>query len=76
MDKEYGYSSSGELIRYTIYEYKNGLLCTNQLYTSVFRLIREVEHLYTDYGKIIMLESKELSLMSSARSYVLRYEYD
>lgn len=70
------HSSNGEAIRITSHTYLNGLNTKTDVYGgSKKEKIREIGKTYDSNYNLIMLESKELVLWSSASSYVMRYEY-
>ena len=86
---EYEYDNQGKLVKETIYSgtdkkpvqyskhsYQNGL----NVKTEIFNInnnekIREIRRYYDRNDNLIYLESEELSMYSSAMSYVTKYEY-
>jgi len=86
---EYKYDNQGKLVKETTYSgtdntpiqfsvhsYQNGL----NVKTEIFNIyndqkIREIRRYYDTNDNLIYLESEELSIYSSAMSYVTKYEY-
>jgi hypothetical protein len=74
--KEKFYSSDDQCIYYTIHSYTGSLQTKSDLYTfSSNTHYRSINRTFDRNSNIITLESKELSLVSSMMSYVLRYKY-
>ncbi|WP_319502487.1 hypothetical protein [uncultured Draconibacterium sp.] len=86
---EYEYDNSGNLIKETAYDsnnrpyaqtkhsFKNGLNIQSDIYggEEMTLRVREIHRTYDRNNNLIIKESNELLLTSSAISYVLRYEY-
>ena len=87
---EYEYNNQGELvkeadysmgendtpIRITKHSYQNGLNVKTEIFTySNNEKIREINRFYDNNDNLIYLDSRELSIYSSAMSYVTKYEY-
>ena len=86
---EYKYDDQGKLVKettysgmdntptqYSVHSYQNGL----NIKTEIFNIandqkIREIRRYYDKNDNLIYLESEELSMYSSAMSYVTKYEY-
>ena len=86
---EYEYDNQGKLVKETkysgtdntpiqfnVHSYQNGL----NVKTEIFNIkndqkIREIRRYYDRNDNLIYLESKELSMFSSAMSFVSKYEY-
>lgn len=76
LTKETLHSSNGEVVRITSHAYSNGLNTKTEVYGGVKKeKIREIKKTYDSNYNLVMIESKELVLWSSASSYVMRYEY-
>ena len=75
--KETNYSGTDNTpIRFSEHSYQNGL----NVKTEIFNInndqkIREIRRYYDRNDNLIYLESEELSMYSSAMSYVTKYEY-
>ena len=75
--KETNYSGTDNTpIQNSVHSYQNGLI----IKTEIFNLnndqkIREIRRHYDTNDNLIYLESEELSMYSSAMSYVTKYEY-
>lgn len=86
---EYEYNSLGELIvetnysgednrafQYSVHDYRNGLQVKTDVFTAGNnQKIREITRYYDKNDNLIYLESEELSMVSSAMSYVVKYDY-
>jgi len=86
---EYEYNSRGELVmetyysgednsafQYSVHVYRNGLRVKTELFNAGDnQKIREITRYYDENDNLIYLESKELSMVSSAMSYVVKYDY-
>jgi len=87
-NNSYEYNVVGELIKEIAYAYDNAILSvTNTFYKNGVNTLtevywgnqeiktREIRKTYDSSGNLIIKESDELSILSSAMSHVLRYEY-
>jgi hypothetical protein len=85
---EYEYNNQNELVKETnysatnntpvqisIHSYQNGLNVKTEIFNRNDEKIREIRRYFDRNDNLIYLESKELSLHSSSRSYVIIYEY-
>ena len=86
---EYEYDNHGQLVKQTTYSgldntpirlnehtYQNGLNVKTEIFNySNKQKIREIRRYYDENGNLIYLESQELSIFSSALSYISKYEY-
>ena len=86
---DYEYNSRGELVvetkysgednrafQYSVHEYRNGLQVKTDVFTAGNnQKIREITRYYDENDNLIYLESEELSMVSSAMSYVVKYDY-
>ena len=72
--KETSYAYDNHCISYTIHTYSGILLLKSDVYRGGVHL-REILRTYDMNNNLIILESNELSMLSSAMSCVLRYEY-
>lgn len=74
--KETLFESDSKMIQYTVYTYaddKNVLTTVyNQLNNTA---IRQINKSFDRFGNLVVLSSKELSLLSSMSNYTHRYEY-
>ena len=75
--KETSYGKDNTQYSYTQHTYKNGLNIKSEIFSDTENKapFREILRTYDKNGNLIILESNELSLVSSNASYVLRYEY-
>lgn len=74
--KELSYGFDGQCVFYTIHSYTGSLQTKSEIYNfSTNSNIRTINRIFDKNKNIITLESKELSLVSSLASFVLRYEY-
>lgn len=73
--KEVLHSAKGESLTITKHSYTNGLNSKTEIYRGNEK-IREINKTYDSNYNLIMIESKELTVYSSAISYVMRYEYE
>jgi len=74
--KERIYTYDNQLLSFTNHQYTGGLNTRSDVYAgSEKEHVRQILKTYDDAFNLIVLESKELSLVSSMMSYVLRYEY-
>lgn len=70
------YSVDNELFREIKHSYTNGLQTKSDTFQGLeMEQLREVKRTFDANRNLILLESNELSILSSARSHVLRYEY-
>nr|MBI1230463.1 hypothetical protein [Cytophagales bacterium] len=70
------YSSENELFRVIKHSYTNGLQTKSDTFQGLeLEQLREVKRTFDANGNLILLESNELSMLSSTHSHVLRYEY-
>lgn len=70
------YSGDNELFRVTKHSYTNGLQTKSDTFQGLeMEQLREVKRTFDANRNLILLESNELSILSSAHSHVLRYEY-
>ena len=86
---EYEYDHEGNLIKEThfsgtdnnpynfcLHSYQNGLIVKTEIFVfSNNQKIREIRRYYDDNDNLTYIESQELSLLSSALSYISKYEY-
>ena len=73
--KETKYSGiNNEPVQFSVHSYRNGLNVKTEVFNKNDR-IREIRRYYDTNNHLIYLESEELSLLSSAMSYVMKYEY-
>lgn len=77
LTQEISYSGEDNLPYYvTKHGYQDGLNVISEIFNlSNNEKIREIKRYYDKNDNLIYLESKELSLLSSAMSYVSKYEY-
>lgn len=76
--KETSYGNDNQPYSYTLHVFKNGLNVQSSVYTGAGKNwvhMREQFRTYDKNNNLIVLESNELSLVSSTMSYVLKYEY-
>lgn len=74
--KEVFHSSKGEPLTITRHTYTNGLKTKTEIsLASNNEKTRVINKTYDANHNLVMMESKELALYSSAMSYVMRYEY-
>ncbi|MCL2651982.1 MAG: hypothetical protein FWD60_13305 [Candidatus Azobacteroides sp.] len=78
--KENNYSGTDStLLSYSIHYYQNGLNVKTEtfIYYNIIgkTKLREIRRYYDENDNLIYLESEELSPLSSATSYVTKYEY-
>lgn len=75
--KETAYGSDSQAFSYVKHTYKNGLNIQSDIFAGEDMAIhvREILRTYDENGNLIIKESNELLLTSSAISYVERYEY-
>lgn len=74
--KETSYAYDNHCTSYTQHSYSNGLNIKSDVYSGKdMEHMREIIKTYDDNNNLIILESNELSICSSAMSCVLRYEY-
>lgn len=74
--KESTYTFDNQLISFTLHQYTGGLNTQSDVYAgSKNDHIRQILKTYDEDFNLIVLESNELSLISSMMSYVLKYEY-
>ncbi|HSI76046.1 MAG TPA: hypothetical protein VK957_09125 [Lunatimonas sp.] len=70
------YSGDNELFRVIKHSYTNGLQTKSDTFQGLeMEQLREVKRTFDANRNLILLESNELSILSSAHSHVLRYEY-
>ena len=66
-------------IQYSVYSYQNGLNVKTEVFVSYNNIgktkLRELRYYYDGNGNLIYIESQELSVFSSALSYISKYEY-
>jgi len=86
---EYEYDNQGQLVKETnysgmnntpiqfrVHSYQDGLNVKTEIFNnSNDQKIREIRRYYDENGNLIYLESQELSIFSSALSYISKYEY-
>lgn len=72
--KETRFLADNKVISETIHSYKGSLLIKTDVYQGDTHM-REITRSYDSSNNLLMLESKELSMFSSAMSYILKYEY-
>lgn len=72
--KEKSYAYDNHCTSYTQHSYSNGLNIKSDVYQGDIHL-REILRTYDLNNNLIILESNELYMLSSAMSCVLRYEY-
>jgi len=86
---EYEYDNQGKLVRetnysgedntpvqYGVHSYRNGLNVKTEVFNAGNnQKMREIRRYYDKNDNLIYLESEELSMMSSAMSYVVKYDY-
>jgi len=74
--KESLYTYDNQLLTFTNHQYAGGLNTRSDVYTGNNKEhIRQILKTYDKENKLLVLESNELSMLSSMMSYVLRYEY-
>lgn len=74
--RESNYAYDNQLLSYTKHQYTGGLNTRSDVYSgSRNEHIRQILKTYDDNFNLSVLDSKELSPVSSMMSYVLRYEY-
>lgn len=71
------YSANGEVNTVSNYFYQKGLNTKTEIYrgNKGTTKLREITKTYDSNGNLTILQSNELSLVSSASSFVLKYEY-
>lgn len=70
------YSGDNELFRVIKHSYTNGLQTKSDTFQGLeMEQLREVKRTFDANRNLILLESNELSILSSTHSHVLRYEY-
>lgn len=86
---EYEYDNQGKLVRetinsgedntpvqYSVHTYRNGLNAKTEVFNAGNnQKMREIRRYYDKNENLIYLESQELSMMSSAMSYVVKFDY-
>ena len=86
---EYEYDNQGKLVRetnysgedntpvqYGVHSYRNGLNVKTEVFNAGNnQKMREIRRYYDKNDNLIYLESEELSMLSSAMSYVVKYDY-
>lgn len=77
LESETGYSANGEVISVSKHFDTNGLNTLTEIYqgNNAKEKLREIRKTYDANRKLIVQESKELAVWSSASSFVLKYEY-
>lgn len=74
--KEIAYAYDNKILSVTNHFYKNGVNTLTEVYWGNQEIkTREIRKTYDSNGNLIIKESDELSILSSAMSHVLRYEY-
>ena len=73
--KETSYGKDNQQYSYTHHLYENGQIVQSDVFAGKNIHIREIFRTYDENNNLIILESNELSLVSSSVSYVLKYEY-
>jgi len=74
--KESSLAGDNQQLSYTQHSYSNGLNVQSDVYTGKDEEhIREIFRTYDENNNLIILQSNELSMLSSMMSYVLKYEY-
>ena len=74
--KEISYGKDNQQYSYTQHLYENGQNVQSDVFAGKnMEHIREIFRTYDENNNLIILESNELSLVSSSMSYVLKYEY-
>ena len=75
--KETSYSGTDNTpIQFRIHSYQKGLIVKTEIFNiSNNQKIREIRRHYDSNGNLIYLESEELSMYSSAMSYITKYDY-
>ena len=70
------FSSDNRQLSYVQNSYSNGLNVQSDVYAGKdMEHIREILRTYDENNNLISLESNELSMYSSLKSYVFKYEY-
>jgi hypothetical protein len=70
------YSTDSQLFRVIKHSYTNGLQTKSDTFQGLeMEQLREVKRTFDANRNLILLESNELSILSSTHSHVLRYEY-
>lgn len=72
--QETRFFKDNKVLSVTKHSYKGSLLIKTDVYQGDTHM-REILRSYDSNNNLIILESKELSMFSSAMSYVLKYEY-
>jgi hypothetical protein len=63
-------------IQFSLHSYQNGLIVKTEIFNiNGNQKIREIRHHYDSNDNLIYLESEELSMYSSAMSYITKYDY-
>ena len=74
--KESSFAGDNRQLSYTQHSYSNGLNVQSDVYIGEDKEhFREIFRTYDENNNLIILQSNELSMFSSAMSYVLKYEY-
>lgn len=74
--KEISYGKDNQQYSYTRHLYENGQNVQSDVFAGKnMEHVREIFRIYDGNNNLIILESNELSLVSSSMSYVYKYEY-
>lgn len=75
--KETNYSGTDNTpIQFSLHSYQSGLIVKTEIFNiNGNQKIREIRHHYDSNDNLIYLESEELSMYSSAMSYITKYDY-
>ncbi|MCC5936334.1 MAG: hypothetical protein JJU34_03540 [Lunatimonas sp.] len=76
LEKEELYSADGSLLRSTRFAYERGLNTKEEVFLgSTNERFREINRAYDSNRNLVQMTSRELSMLSSAMSFRLNYEY-
>jgi len=75
LTKENTFSGAGELLNYSLHDYKNGLRVESKHFTDTNDPIKKEQRRYDSNGNLIELKSINIAPWLSSVSFVMKYEY-